>query len=158
MLKSVHSEPLHSTLIIKHADDLGTTQTMPNDDPTHNSATDTKALLKVAEAKIVELHEQNQMLQSDLNNMLEAQALETEQMVQMSEQLWKLEEALMSTTDEKDTALLMLQSLKDNVDRIKSYAEDTLLSVKENKASRLTMAAQVYEIKSMVDSLGLKKK
>lgn len=135
---------------------------MPNDDATPDStsapALDSKPLLKVAEAKIVELHQQNQALQSDLNSVLEAQALETEQMVQMSEQLWKLEEALMSTTDEKDTALLMLQSLKDNVDRIKSYAEDTLMSVKQNKASRLTMAAQVYEIKSMVDTLGLKKK
>lgn len=119
---------------------------------------DTNTLLKAAEKTIVDLHEQNEALQSDLANLLEAQALETEQMVQMSEQLWKLEEALMSTTDEKDTALMLLQSLKVNVDRIKSYAEDTLLSVKERKASRLTMAAQVYEIKSMVDTLGLDKK
>ena len=125
-----------------------------------NSASNdpTKALLKAAEKKIVELQQQNGALQSDLNNMLEAQALETEQMVQMSEQLWKLEEALMNTTGEKDAALMLLQSLKSNVERIKSYAEETLSAVKSNKASRLTMAAQVYEIKSMVDTLGLDKK
>lgn len=127
---------------------------MTNDD----TLDDTNTLLKAAETTIVDLHAQNEALQSDLANLLEAQALETEQMVQMSEQLWKLEEALMSTTDEKDTALMLLQSLKVNVDRIKSYAEDTLLSVKERKASRLTMAAQVYEIKSMVETLGLDKK
>jgi len=120
--------------------------------PTH------KALLKAAETHIVALQEDNEALKADLNNMIEAQALETEQMVQMSEQLWKLEETLMSTTEEKDLAMMMLQSLKSNVDRIRSYAEDTLTSVKENKATRLTMAAQVYEIKSMVETLDLKKK
>lgn len=124
----------------------------------NDTINDTTVLLKAAETTIVDLYERNEALQSDLATVLEAQALETEQMVQMSEQLWKLEEALMSTTDEKDTALMLLQSLKVNVDRIKSYAEDTLLSVKERNTSRLTMAAQVYEIKSMVDTLGLEKK
>lgn len=126
--------------------------------PSDTNISDSKALLKVAEKKIVELQQQNQALQGDLNSVLEAQALETEQMVQMSEQLWKLEEALMSTTDEKDAALMLIKSLQSNVIRIKSYAEETLAAVKQNKATRLSMAAQVYEIKSMVESLGLEKK
>lgn len=117
-----------------------------------------KALLKAAEEKILQMQEENEALRADLDSMLEAQAVETEQMVQMSEQLWKLEEALMNATEEKDAALLLVQSLKSNVERIKSYAENTLTSVKERKASRLAMAAQVYEIKSLVDSLGLEKK
>ena len=119
---------------------------------------DRKALLKAAEMHIVTLQQENEALKADLNNMIEAQALETEQMVQMSEQLWKLEEALLSTTQEKEVALLMLQSLKSNMTRIQTYAEETLSSVKQNKATRLSMAAQVYEIKSMVDTLGLEKK
>ena len=123
-----------------------------------DASRDPKALLKTAEEKILELAAENEALKADLDSVLQAQALETEQMVQMSEQLWKLEEALMSTTEEKDAALLLLQSLKTNVERIKSYAEETLTSVKERKASRLTMAAQVYEIKSLVDTLGLEKK
>lgn len=126
-----------------------------SDTPSDKSS---KELLKAAEAHIVGLQQENEALKADLNNMIEAQALETEQMVQMSEQLWKLEEALMSTTEEKEVALMMLQSLKSNVDRIRSYAEETLTSVKENNTSRVTMAAQVYEIKSMVDTLDLKKK
>lgn len=126
--------------------------------PSDTNISDSKALLKVAEKKIVELQQQNKALQGDLNSVLEAQALETEQMVQMSEQLWKLEEALMSTTDEKDAALMLIKSLQSNVIKIKSYAEETLAAVKQNKATRLTMAAQVYEIKSMVESLGLEKK
>jgi len=117
-----------------------------------------KALLKAAETHIVTLQEENEALKADLNNMIEAQALETDQMVQMSEQLWKLEEALMSATEEKDVALMMVQNLKSGMDRIQSYAEETLSAVKENKASRLTMAAQVYEIKSLADTLGLEKK
>lgn len=129
---------------------------MPNDDTP--APDDPKALLKIAEQKIVDLAQENAALKADLDSVLEAQAVETEQMVQMSEQLWKLEEALMSTTEEKEAALMMLQSLKSNVERIKSYAEETLSSVKERKASRLTMAAQVYEIKSLVDTLGLDKK
>jgi len=119
---------------------------------------DHKALLKAAETHIVTLQQDNEALKADLNNMIEAQALETDQMVQMSEQLWKLEEALLSTTQEKEVALMMLQNIKSNMTRIQTYAEETLTSVKQNKATRLTMAAQVYEIKSMVDTLGLEKK
>ena len=119
---------------------------------------DHKALLKAAETHIVSLQQDNEALKADLNNMIEAQALETDQMVQMSEQLWKLEEALLSTTQEKEVALMMLQNIKSNMTRIQTYAEETLSSVKQNKATRLTMAAQVYEIKSMVDTLGLEKK
>lgn len=114
-----------------------------------------KELLKGAETYIVSLQAENEALKSDLNSMIEAQALETEQMVQMSEQLWKLEEALMSETDEKEAALMMLNSLKTNVTRIQSYAEETLNNVKESNTSRVTMAAQVYEIKSMVETLEL---
>jgi len=119
---------------------------------------DRKALLKAAETHIVTLQQENEALKADLNNMIDAQALETDQMVQMSEQLWKLEESLLSTTQEKEVALMMLQNIKSNMTRIQTYAEETLSSVKQNKATRLTMAAQVYEIKSMVDTLGLEKK
>lgn len=119
---------------------------------------DHKTLLKAAETHIVSLQQDNEALKADLNNMIEAQALETDQMVQMSEQLWKLEEVLLSTTQEKEVALMMLENIKSNMTRIQTYAEETLSSVKQNKATRLTMAAQVYEIKSMVDTLGLKKK
>lgn len=118
---------------------------------------DYKALLKGAETHIVSLQDENAALKDDLNNMIEAQAVETEQMVQMSEQLWKLEEVLMSTTQEKEVALMMLNTLKNNVTRIQSYAEETLNAVKENNTSRMTMAAQVYEIKSMVETLKLEK-
>ena len=118
-------------------------------------STSHKELLKAAETQLVALQEENAALKSDLENMIEAQALETEQMVQMSEQLWKLEEALMSATEEKDAALAMVANLKNSADRIVDYATNALEDVKKNKASRLTMAAQVFEIKSMVDTLSV---
>lgn len=117
-----------------------------------------KHLLKAAHDHIEALQQENAALQADLNSIIEAQALETEQMVQMSEQLWKLEDALMCETSDKEVALMMLQNLKTNVERIKSFAEDSLASVKTKKASRLNLAVQVYEIKSMVDTLELDKK
>lgn len=126
--------------------------------PDTNADTKYKVLLKAAEEKIVELSQDNESLRGDLDSVLEAQKLETAQMVEMSEQMWKLEEALMSTTGEKDAALMMLQSMKVNLDRIKSCAEGTLTALKQNKASRLAMAVQVYEIKSMVETLKLDKK
>lgn len=122
---------------------------------TNEILNDPKTLLKAAEEKIVELQRQNQALQADLESVLQAQALETQQLVQLTEQMWKLEETLMSTTEEKDAALLMLKSLKSNVARIKAQAEQTLAAVKDKKASRLAMAVQVFEIKSMVETLGL---
>lgn len=122
---------------------------------TNEILNDPKSLLKAAEEKIVELQRQNQALQADLESVLQAQALETQQLVQLTEQMWKLEETLMNTTEEKDAALLMLRSLKSNVARIKAQAEQTLAAVKDKKASRLAMAVQVFEIKSMVETLGL---
>lgn len=117
-----------------------------------------KNLLKIAQDQILALQQDKAALQADLNGVLEAQTLETEQMVQMSEQLWKLEDALMSETSDKEVALMMLQNLKSNVDRIKSLAEESLSAVKTKKTSRLNLAVQVYEIKSMVDTLNLDKK
>jgi len=119
---------------------------------------ESKQLLKAAHDRIEALQQENAALQTDLNSIIEAQALETEQMVQMSEQLWKLEDALMCETSDKEVALMMLQNLKTNVERIKSFAEDSLSSAKTKNASRLNLAVQVYEIKSMVDTLELDKK
>jgi len=116
-----------------------------------------KALLKTAQDHILALQQKNQALQNDLNTLLQAQTLEADQMVQMSEQVWKLEEALMNETSDKETALVMLRSLKTNMDRIKTFATDTLLAVKQNKATRLAMAAQIFEIKSIVETLSLTK-
>lgn len=126
--------------------------------PTPDSDNSAKALLRAAQDQIILLQRENQSLHADLDSILEAQVVETEQMVQMSEQLWKLEDALLNATYKKDAALLLLRNLKTNMIRIKTYAEESLAALRQNKTSRLAMAAQVYEIKSLVDTLGLEKK
>ncbi len=117
-----------------------------------------KTLLRAAEKMILTLQAEGSALQADLDHVIEAQAHETEQLVKMTEQLWKLEDALLSTTAEKDVALMILQNLKGDVQRLKSFTKDTLDSLKKNNTSRLNLTVRVYEIKSMVEALEIEKK
>jgi len=113
----------------------------------------TKDILKAAQTQIMALKKDNQSLESDLNAVLQAQAGEAEQLVQMSEQLWKLEEALMRVTGDKEAALMMLQKLKSDVDRLHAFVEQTLSQAKDKSSTRLKVAVQVYEMKSMVEQI-----
>jgi len=113
----------------------------------------TKDLLKAAQVQILALQEEKQSLASDLSQLMEAQAYEAEHMVKLSEQLWKLEEALVNATEDKETAMILLQKFKDGLNRLHNYATDTLNSVKENKDSRLGVAVKVYEMKSMLEKI-----
>lgn len=115
-----------------------------------------KDLLKTAHEQIVSLQQEKESLQTDLDMMMQAQAHEAEQLVQMSEQLWKLEEALLNATEDKELALMLLQKFKDDVNRLKAFAKDALAQAKDKNTSRLGVAVQVYEMKSMVDLLGKK--
>ncbi len=117
-----------------------------------------KTLLRAAEKMILTLQAEGRALQADLDHVIEAQAHETEQLVKMTEQLWKLEDTLLSTTAEKDVALMILRNLKSDVQRLKSFTKDTLDSLKKNNASRLNLTVRVYEIKSMVEALKIEKK
>lgn len=118
----------------------------------------TKDVLRAAEKMILDLQAHRDSLQIDLDSVIEAQAHETEQLVKVTEQLWKLEDALMSTTAEKDVALMLLKNLKGDVQRLKSFTDDTLESLKKSTTSRLNLTVQVYEIKSMVEDLDIDKK
>lgn len=113
----------------------------------------TKDILKSAQDQIISLKKDNQTLTSDLESILNAQAHEAEQLVQMSEQLWKLEEALMSANQDKDVALMLLKKFQADVNRLRIFIEETLVRAREKKTTRLDVTVQVYEMKSMVDKL-----
>jgi len=113
----------------------------------------TKDILKAAQTQIIALKKDNQSLESDLDAVLQAQAGEAEQLVQMSEQLWKLEEALMRVTGDKEAALMMVKKLKSDVDRLHAFVEQTLSQAKDKSSTRLKVAVQVYEMKSMVEQI-----
>jgi hypothetical protein len=113
----------------------------------------TKEILKAAHAQILALQKDNESLKSDLDAVLQAQAQEADQLAQMSEQLWKLEEALLKTSGDKDAALMMLKKLKNDVDRLHDFVEQTLAKATDKNTSRLKVAVQVFEMKSMVEQM-----
>lgn len=104
-----------------------------------------KELLRAAEERIEAMARDNQALARAYDDLLAAQAHEAEQMVRLSEQLWKLEEALASTSAEKEAILAQLLSLKTGVDGMRRKMSETLTAAKSN-ASRLTIAARVYDM------------
>lgn len=120
-----------------------------------------KALLKGAEGEIVSLKEmsealsaENEALKAEIDGLFEAQKFEAEQMVQLTEQVWKLEEALEEAAKEREEILMLVGNLRTGMERIRDVAQDTLANAKDKKASRLQMAVQVYDIKSIADGIG----
>lgn len=111
---------------------------MPNED-------DLRQLLRNAEQKITELVAENQGLAQAYSDLMEAQRHETEQLVRMSEQMWKLEEALAATSTTKEELLSMLGKMKSQFRTLKEQADAALKAASAN-ASRLELAARLYEI------------
>lgn len=109
------------------------------------SREDLKALLKAAEEKIGELLRENESFSKAFGDMMEAQQLEAEQMAALAEQVWALEEALASTSMDKEAALAKLMSLSRNMKTMQSQMKETLDAASEN-ASRMELAARVYEM------------
>ena len=97
-----------------------------------------KKLLKIAEEKLHQLQEENENLSSSFFELMEAQKSEAEQMVQLTEQLWALEEALAQS---KEQALIQMDLMKSKMASVK----DTL-DAASNNASRMELAARVYEM------------
>ncbi|MBF0333022.1 MAG: hypothetical protein HQL40_05145 [Alphaproteobacteria bacterium] len=108
-------------------------------------ATEMKDLLRLAEARIEELAADNASLSQAYSDLMEAQKLETAQLVALTEQIWALEEALQSTSSEKDSALGMLAMFKSRFQALRDQATETLQAAAKN-ASRLELAARVYDI------------
>ncbi len=111
---------------------------------------DLKDLLRTAEKQIEELHAQV-IAQAENNALLmDAQRAEAEQMVQLTEQIWSLEEALASTNAEKDEILARLSQLRSTVEILQRDINNTLEAATKN-ASQLELAARVYEMSSLTE-------
>ena len=102
-------------------------------------------LLRAAEKRIEDL--QQEILVHEQNNrlLMEAQMAEAEQMVQLTEQIWSLEEALVTAGTEKEQILGNLYRLRQSVESIQRQINDTLDAARNN-ANRLELAARVYEM------------
>lgn len=108
-------------------------------------AAELKELLRLAEARIEGLLADNASLSQAYSDLMEAQKLETAQIVSLTEQIWALEEALQSTSSEKENALAMLSMFKNRFQALRDQATETLQAAAKN-ASRLELASRVYDI------------
>lgn len=113
-------------------------------------------LLKVAEVKFETLMQEKQALQQEVEalkgenqnlsqsffELMDAQKLESEQMVQLTEQIWALEEALAMS---REKAVEQLGLMKGKFNSMNDFMKDTLAAASQN-ASRIELAARVYEM------------
>jgi predicted nucleotide-binding protein (sugar kinase/HSP70/actin superfamily) len=124
-----------------------------------------KKLLQVAEGKFDDLTQENTGLQLELDalrkenqdlsqsffDLMDAQKLESEQMVQLTEQIWALEEALAMS---REKAMEQMDIMKNKFNSMNDYMKDTLEAATQN-ASRIELAARVYEMsqKAQIDDI-----
>ncbi|MBT4933728.1 MAG: hypothetical protein HOL66_12295 [Rhodospirillaceae bacterium] len=124
-----------------------------------------KTLLQVAEGKFDGLTQENLGLQLELDalrkenqdlsqsffDLMDAQKLESEQMVQLTEQIWALEEALALS---REKAMEQMDIMKTKFNSMNDYMKDTLEAASQN-ASRIELAARVYEMsqKTQLDDI-----
>jgi len=112
------------------------------------SKEDLKELLKFAEQNLESLQHENALLSQSFHDMMEAHKMEAEQMVQLTEQIWALEEALNSSSEGKEKALAQLGLMKMKLIAVQSQMKETLEAASKN-ASRMELAARVYEMSSI---------
>ena len=113
---------------------------------------DVRKLLKEAEKQIVALQQEKQEVDEYLNDLMLQQKAEAEEMVRLTEQIWKLEEVLKDVSSERDDVRLLLQGLCEDMERIRDVAAETLKAAKDKK-SILNMAVKFYDVKTLADSV-----
>ena len=118
-------------------------------------------LLVTAELKFGELKHENNVLQQEIEalkldnqslsqsffDLMDAQKLESEQMVQLTEQIWALEEALAMS---REKAMEQMAIMKSKFNSMNDYMKDTLDAATKN-ASRIELAARVYELSQIAE-------
>ncbi|PHS79722.1 MAG: hypothetical protein COB59_00065 [Rhodospirillaceae bacterium] len=110
-----------------------------------------KELLKAAEKQIVQLQDDKLAQEDFINDLMESQKLEAEELVRLTEQVWKLEAALEEVAAERDDVRMLLLGLRDDMVRIRDVAAESLRSATDKK-SLLNMAVKFYDVKTLADS------
>lgn len=93
------------------------------------------------------LQSENMNLSQSFFDLMEAQKMESEQMVQLNEQIWALEEALQMS---KEKALEQMAKMKEKFNTMNSFMSETLEAANKN-ASRVELAARVFEMSQVTD-------
>ncbi len=127
-------------------------------DPTEDQLSQ---LLQVAESKFEKVEQEKEALQQEIEalqlenqnlsqsffELMDAQKAESEQMVQLTEQIWALEEALAIS---REKALEQMAAMKEKFNAMNDYMKDTLDAATKN-ASSMELAARVYEMSQVAE-------
>lgn len=112
-------------------------------------------LLAEAEKKLQEslnenknLAQDNEHLNTAINDMMSAQMEEAEQMVQLTEQCWQLERALEEALSEKNAVLQIVQGLNSGLNELKEKA-DSAIEKARKETSRVQLVTQLMDLASV---------
>lgn len=111
-----------------------------------------RVLLEKAEHTIVAMSEEIKALKQDkehleraINDMMEAQMMEAEQMVQLTEKCWTLESALEEALDEKVKVLSMVKELNSGLESLKQQADHALENAR-SETSKVKLASELMHL------------
>lgn len=113
---------------------------------------DVKDLLRVAETQIVQFQKDKQAQDEFITDLMESQKLEAEELVRLTEQVWKLEAALEDVAAERDDVRMLLMGLRDDMVKIRDVAAQSLKAATDKK-SLLNLAVKFYDVKTLADSV-----
>lgn len=116
-----------------------------------NDRMDSKELLRAAEAQILQFQKDTQNQDDFINDLLESQKLEAEELVRLTEQVWKLEAALEEVAAERDDVRFLLMGLREDMEKIRDVAAQSLKAATDKK-SLINMAVKFYDVKTLADS------
>jgi|GEM_PF-1026079 len=107
--------------------------------------------IQAQKEEIEALQLENQNTSQSFFELMDAQKLESEQMVQLTEQIWALEEALAMS---REKAMEQMSTMKTKFNAMNDYMQDTLEAA-SNNASRMELAARVYEMSQVTKIDGI---
>ncbi|MBL4747749.1 MAG: hypothetical protein JKY17_02860 [Magnetovibrio sp.] len=112
----------------------------------------TKELLRAAETTIVLLQKETQDQNVLISDIMETQKREAKELVRLTKQVLDLEAALVDVSEERDDIRLMLMGLREDMEKIRDIAAESLKAATDKK-SLLNMAAKFYDVKTLADSV-----
>jgi hypothetical protein len=123
---------------------LGVRETMPT------SKLELIHLLAQAESKATKLAEENRQLAEALDQVVQAQHVESMQLAEVSEQLWAAQEALANAEADREKVLSMLSAMSGKLEVVQRQVKETQEAAVKG-VSGLEIQARLFEIKSVVE-------
>lgn len=104
-----------------------------------------KQLLTAAEAEIMNLFEKNTAQAQQIDQLIEAQELQGEEVIELADKVWELTEILQHTRDQSAEAQMIAGVLSEKLSALRTQMNGVLNAAKEN-ASRIQLVTNIYEM------------